>query len=134
MIRNVLIGVLGCFLLVSCSKDPVAPVPSPTPATAVSAGGAVQLLAIYPSSTPAGTAFNKLSNGNSAMSMTCSGNGDGGVIVFDGKEVPTVRGPNGACLFSMEIPPSAFEKAGSHTVMLRSPRGDSNPMTFVVTP
>jgi hypothetical protein len=125
---------MGCFI--SCTKDPVAPAASsqPAPAAASAPGEGVPVVTnVYPPTTSAGKAFNKQPNGNSAMAVVCTGNPLGGQIVFDDKVVNTVRGTDG-CVFSTEVTPDIIAKPGVHSVGLRTPAGDSNRKTFVVTP
>lgn len=127
---------LSTFVLISCTKDPVAPASSGQPPVAQAPAvtdGAPVLVAVYPAATSAGKAFNKQPDGSSAMAVACTGNPVGVVIVFDDKPMSTVRGAGG-CLFSTEIPAATIEKAGVHSVYLRSPGGDSNRKSFVVNP
>src|SRR5258707_14112482 len=88
--------ILVCFslLLVSCSKEPVAPSLSP---------GGPKLLALYPSQTVAGVGFNVQPGGVAALALGCSNLTIGKVsVVFATKSLPTAASfENNGCVLSI---------------------------------
>jgi hypothetical protein len=123
-----------CLLLAGCSKDPVGETKAPAPAAsgAQPASGDFSLLNVYPPTTPAGKGFQVQPDGTAALAVTCTGNAMKAQIIWDGKELQTVKGEG--CLFSAGVPKDLYAKPGTYQVWIRHDGVDSNKKDFVVTP
>jgi hypothetical protein len=124
------IPLLLLLAAVGCNKDPVG---SGAETKNVPSGPPV-VINLSPATTPAGTPFNVQPDGSAALGILCKDADDKTVIVFASKPLATLKAKEGACFVTATVPKELFSTPGSYPVFIRNSAGESNRLTFVVTP
>ncbi len=89
------------------------------------------LTRLYPSSTPAGRAFDLRPDGTSVLTVDSEGAGPETTVLFD--SVPLQTAFASERWLQAAVPPDLIARPGRHTVTLRNVLGESDPLAFEVT-
>jgi hypothetical protein len=89
------------------------------------------LIALHPSSTHVGQAFNVQPDGSAALGVDCKDVSGGASIVFGNRPLRAIHSPDYKFL-STTIPQDLYSVPGKVTVYIKTADGESNKLTFSV--